>query len=162
MNESPATPATPEVPEAQGTHELSETHGISGSSEVLIKAAGLAGLPGMTPVRLAKLLDGFHPVLAWKAVQAGAHPADPRRKFVAAARATDLADVESRYRRMGVRILLPDMGDYPSMLVGDPGAPAVLFALGDPTVLEVQATGGNRGHPVGHSLWAAGRIGASS
>jgi DNA processing protein len=28
------------------------------------------------------------------------------------------------------------MEGYPSMLVGDPGAPAVLFALGDPTVLE--------------------------
>jgi DNA processing protein len=109
---------------------------VSGLLDTQIKAAGLAGLPGMTPVRLAKLLDGFHPVLAWKAVQAGAHPADPRRKFAASARTTDLAEVESRYRRAGARILLPDMRDYPSMLVGDPGAPAVLFALGDPTVLE--------------------------
>ena len=45
-----------------------------GQLEAQVSAAGLAGLPGMTPVRLAKLLDGFHPVLAWRAVQAGAHP----------------------------------------------------------------------------------------
>jgi DNA processing protein len=92
----------------------------------------------MTPVRLAKLLDGFLPALAWKAVQAGAHPADPRRRFATPSRTTDLGDVEARYIRAGVGILLPDMAGYPSMLVGDPGAPAVLFVQGDPTVLEVR------------------------
>jgi DNA processing protein len=35
-----------------------------------------------------------------------------------------------------VRILLPGGDGYPSDLVGDPGAPAVLFALGDPAVVE--------------------------
>jgi DNA processing protein len=104
--------------------------------EAQVSAAGLAGLPGMTPVRLAKLLDGFQPALAWKAVQAGAHPADPRRRFTAPSRTTDLGEVEARYIGAGVSILLPEMEGYPSMLVGDPGAPAVLFALGDPTVLE--------------------------
>ena len=110
---------------------------ISGvrSSEVQVHAAGLVGLPGMTPVRLAKLLDGFEPVLAWRAVGAGTHPADPERRFLAPARATDLSDVEDRHQRAGVSVLLPDMVEYPSTLVGDPGAPAVLFALGDPTIL---------------------------
>jgi len=90
----------------------------------------------MTPVRLARLLDGFEPVSAWKAVRAGSHPADPQRKFATPARATDVAEVGARYARRGVRVLLPDTPGYPSMLVADPGAPAVLFALGDPAVVE--------------------------
>ena len=101
-----------------------------------LHAAALAGLAGMTPVRLAKLLDGFPPGLAWSAVKAGTHPADPRRRFAGPARGTDVDEVGDRYRRAGVRILLPDDDAYPSMLVGDPGAPAVLFALGDPSVVE--------------------------
>ena len=99
-------------------------------------AAGLAGLSGMTPVRLAKLLDGFDPVRAWDAVRAGTHPADPQRRFLPLAQNSDLSAVEARHRRDGVKVLLPGMIEYPSMLVGDPGAPSVLFALGDPTVLE--------------------------
>ena len=90
----------------------------------------------MTPVRLSKLLDGFSPALAWQAVRAGTHPADPRRRFTAAARATDVDEVGASYDRAGVAILLPGWIGYPSMLIGDPGAPAVLFALGDPTVVE--------------------------
>jgi DNA processing protein len=101
-------------------------------------AAALAGLPGMTPVRLSKLLDGFSPALAWQAVRAGTHPADPRRKFMASARLTDVDEVGARYDRAGVAILLPGGAGYPTMLIGDPGAPAALFALGDPMVLEDQ------------------------
>jgi DNA processing protein len=99
-------------------------------------AAALAGLPGMTPVRLSKLLDGFKPEMAWGAVRAGTHPADPRRRFAPEARRTDVPAAGERYTRAGVRVLLPDGSDYPSVLVGDPGAPAVLFALGDPTAPE--------------------------
>ena len=105
---------------------------MNGIAEVQIYAAGLAGLPGMTPVRLAKLMDGFHPVLAWKAVRVGTHPADPRRRFTSAARTTDLGDVEARYRRAGVEILLPDMRDYPSMLVGIRGRPPCSSPSGSP------------------------------
>jgi DNA processing protein len=105
-------------------------------SDVQAHAAALTGLPGMTPARLAKLLDGFHPELAWKALRTGAHPADPRRKFTESARMTDVRGVGARYAHAGVRVLLPHMVGYPTMLVGDPGAPAVLFALGDPAVLE--------------------------
>ena len=90
----------------------------------------------MTPVRLAKLLDGFHPVRAWRAVQAGAHPADPDRRFVTAAASTDVEEVWANYGRCRAAVLLPSEPGYPSMLLGDPGAPAVLFARGDPTVVE--------------------------
>ncbi|MGH3421570.1 MAG: DNA-processing protein DprA, partial [Streptosporangiaceae bacterium] len=41
-----------------------------------------------------------------------------------------------RHARLGVHVLLPDHRSYPSALLGDPGAPAVLFALGDPAVME--------------------------
>ncbi len=99
-------------------------------------AAALAGLPGMTPVRLSKLLDGFQPVTAWNAIRAGTHPADPRRKFGDSARKTDVRNVGERYRHAGVHVLLPGHTGYPSMLLGDPGAPAVLFALGEPTAPE--------------------------
>jgi DNA processing protein len=92
----------------------------------------------MTPVRLAKLLDGFRPVVAWRAVRAGIHPGDPQLRFASSSRETDLAEVAEYYRRESVNVLLPDMIEYPSMLVGDPGAPAVLFSLGDPTVLEAR------------------------
>ena len=90
----------------------------------------------MTPVRLARLLDGFEPVSAWRAVRAGTHPADLQRRFASPARATDVAEVGAHYAQRGVRVLLPDLPGYPSTLIGDPGAPAVLFALGDPAVVE--------------------------
>ncbi len=99
-------------------------------------AAALAHLPGMTPVRLAKLLDGWPPQLCFAAVRAGAHPADRGRRFATAARRTDIDELGGRYDRAGVSVLLPGSPGYPSMLVGDAGAPAVLFSVGDPTVLE--------------------------
>jgi len=99
-------------------------------------AAALSGLLAMTPVRLTALLDGRTPGEAWDAVTAGTHPQDPRHRFTTSARATDVGEVGERYSRAGVLILRPDRPDYPSAVVGDPGAPAVLFALGDPSVIE--------------------------
>ncbi len=101
-------------------------------------AAALVGLPGMTPVRLARLLDGMGPTVAWAAVRAGAHPADPDRRFAGAARPVDPDDVARRYDDAGVAVLLERRDGYPTALVGDPGAPAVLCALGDPGVLEAR------------------------
>lgn len=99
-------------------------------------AAALAGLAGMTPVRLAKVLDGFEPGLAFHALRAGTHPGDPGRRFRGPARDTDPREVARRYRAAGVKVLLPGRAGYPPRLLGDPGAPAVLFGLGDPEVLE--------------------------
>lgn len=114
----------------------SRTALIAALSDDQTHAAAIAGLPGMTPVRLSKVLDGFHPVTALKALRAGAHPADPARKFGGAARKTDVREVEERYSRAGVQILLPSRSGYPSRLIGDPGAPAVLFAAGKPELRE--------------------------
>jgi len=99
-------------------------------------AAALAGLPAMTPVRLALVLGSLDPVESWTALTQGTNPGDPKRRFAAAARVTDPAEVGERYRRTGVQILLPGRGLYPPALVGDPGAPAVLFAHGNPSVLQ--------------------------
>jgi DNA processing protein len=135
------TSGTTDSSSTTDTTDTSDTTGAGSSDmaetrDLQVHAAALAGLPGMTPVRLAKLLDGFSPVVAWKMVRAGAHPRDPQRKFAGPARRTEVEEVGTLYDRAGVKILMPDMVGYPSMLEGDPGAPAVLFALGDPTVLE--------------------------
>ncbi|HEX3840925.1 MAG TPA: DNA-protecting protein DprA [Acidimicrobiales bacterium] len=98
-------------------------------------AAALAGLPEMTPVRLAAVLATLDPVEAWTALARGTHPADPKRRFAAAARAGDPRGVGESYRGAGIQVLVPGDGRYPPDLVGDPGAPAVLFAHGDPSVL---------------------------
>jgi len=101
-------------------------------------AAALLGLRGMTPVRLARLLDGMGPSVAWAAIGAGAHPADPTRRFAAEARRVDPDDVARRYAQADVAVLLPGRTGYPAALAGDPGAPAVLCASGDPSVLEAR------------------------
>ena len=101
-------------------------------TEANAHGAALVGLPGMTPVHLAKLLGGMTPTEAWEAVRSGTHPADPRHKFLRSARETDVDAVAHAYARAGVSTLLPGTDGYPSALEGDPGAPAVLFALGDP------------------------------
>jgi DNA processing protein len=108
------------------------------NSHELACAAALLDLPGMTAVRLARLLDGLGPVLAWSAVRSGAHPGDPGRRFEAAARAIDPSGVARRYADSGVSVLLPGRPGYPAALVGDPGAPAVLCVSGDTSVLEAR------------------------
>ncbi|HEX3979576.1 MAG TPA: DNA-processing protein DprA [Acidimicrobiales bacterium] len=85
---------------------------------------------------MAKLLDGVPPGRAWQAVLRGTHSADPRRGFTASARLTDVGQVAGTYDSLGVEILLPGTARYPSGLEADPGAPAVLFAAGDPTRME--------------------------
>lgn len=102
-------------------------------------AVALLGLAGMTPVRLARLLDGMGPVVAWAAVRAGTHPADPGRRFAGPARGVDPRAVDRTYADARVRVLLPGREGYPAALEGDPGAPAVLCASGDPSVLEARA-----------------------
>ena len=98
--------------------------------------AALAGLPGMTPVRLAKVLADLDPVRSWQALACGRHPADGQRRFMAAARDTDPRVVAERYERAGVAIHLPSSPGYPSALRHDPGAPAVLFSRGAPSVAD--------------------------
>ena len=119
-------------------------------------AAALVGLPGMTPVRLARLLAGRDPVEAWTALEAGAPGID--RRFAGATRGVEPGRVAERYRRAGIDVLLPGDDAYPARLVGDPGAPAVLFAQGRPGALagrrSVAVVGTRSATPYGHQVAA--------
>ena len=133
-------------------------------------AAALVELAGMTPVRLARILDGMGPSVAWAALAAGTHPADRARRFRGEAAGTAPEAVAERYRAAGVAVLLPGRLGYPGALEGDPGAPAVLGALGHPGVLDgrpaVAVVGTRSATPygarvaadLGHDLAAAGAV----
>ncbi len=112
-------------------------------------AAALAGLPAMGPARLRALLTAWPPDEAWARVAAGTacgRPAvalacRPDSAGVAAlwriaARRLVVADVWEAHRQAGVDVRLPGEPGYPAALDADPEPPAVLFARGDPGVLE--------------------------
>lgn len=98
--------------------------------------AALAGLPGMTPVRLAKILADVDPALAWEALARGRHPADEKRRFMPSVRTTDPEVVAEQYEGAGVSVHLRTAPSYPAILRDDPGAPAVLFSRGAPSVVD--------------------------
>jgi len=111
-------------------------HGTGpGESDVACGAA-LAGLPGMTPVRLAKILADVNPVRAWEALAHGQHSADEQRRFMRSVREIDPDVVAEAYERAGVSVHLRSASDYPAVLRSDPGAPAVLFSRGAPSVVD--------------------------
>ena len=109
---------------------------MGGAGDARAHAAALVGLPAMTPLRLARLLHDTSPVEAWEAIRSGTHRSDPRHRFLRSARNTDPEQVGEAYARAGVSILLPGTDGYPAVLACDPGAPAVLFALGRPGVVD--------------------------
>ncbi len=108
-------------------------------SEDEVYAATLCGLPGMTPVRLAKVLADHDPMTAWAALSSGRHPADSQHRFTVAARSADPEAVAEQYAHAGVGIHLRGARGYPTPLHHDPGAPAVLFSRGNPAAVEGHA-----------------------
>jgi DNA processing protein len=113
-------------------------------------AAALAGLPGMGPARLAAVLGATaSPAAAWSRVLRGEPWREPRvaaalgRKasstvegWRAAAAATSVSQVWQRIVEFGVGVALRGGAGYPPALVDDIEPPAVLFHLGDPSVIE--------------------------
>ena len=73
--------------------------------------------------------------MAWAEVTAG-HADDPGGEWRRAARGVDVAATWARHRRHGVAVLVLGADDYPAALAGDPEAPAVLFALGQPAAVD--------------------------
>ncbi|MFP5318342.1 MAG: DNA-processing protein DprA [Acidimicrobiia bacterium] len=90
-------------------------------------AAALAGLPGVGPVQLGRLLAGHPPDEAWRRAIADRRPR-PGLDHVAAA--------WSAVRSAGLGVSVAGHPGYPPALADDPEAPAVLFARGDVGVLE--------------------------
>jgi DNA processing protein len=101
-------------------------------------AAALASLGG-SPATLRRLLDGYAPRAAWQAIAAGRHPADPDGRYRAKAAAPALEAARAALAKVGASVCVLGADNYPPALASDPEAPAVLFCLGDPTVLEGRA-----------------------
>ncbi|MGH9091323.1 MAG: DNA-processing protein DprA, partial [Acidimicrobiales bacterium] len=92
-------------------------------------AAALAAVPSIRTQYLRTLLGTVPPCAAWASVVAGG-------PWAAEARRVDVAATWRAHRDAGVEVLVAGDGRYPRVLAGEPAAPAVLFALGDPRVAD--------------------------
>lgn len=98
-------------------------------------AAALASVSRIGPVRLRMLLEESSPPAAWERVLAGRDD-DPAGEWRDQARGIDVGAVWDAHRRLGVDVLTLGDDRYPAALACDPEAPAVLFTLGDPSVVD--------------------------
>jgi len=98
-------------------------------------AAALAALPKMGPAHLRRLLQGGTPSEAWAHVRRG-HPLDEDGRWRRASEAVDPTELWSAHRRLGIGVHLRGEPPYPAALARDDEAPAVLFSLGDPDVVD--------------------------
>lgn len=98
-------------------------------------AAALAALD-IGPARLRRLLRDHAPSEAWRLLAVGAHPEDPEGRARPAVTPGLRAGVARRCAALGAGVLVHGAPGYPSRLHGDAEAPAVLFSLGDPTVVD--------------------------
>lgn len=120
-------------------------------------AAALASVPGAGPRALRGWLDDKTPPEVWQRLRTGRLDA----RLTAAARAIDPAAVWDVHRREGITVTVRGQAAYPAALAGDAEAPAVLFARGDPTVVDrspVVAIVGTR-TPTRYGLGLAAQLG---
>jgi len=139
----------------------------------------LGGLPGMGPARLTALLGRFEPSALWDAlkqrrraeiisalaaVKGGAKSVE---RWIDAAATLDVEDVWAAHLASGVTVLTADDPRFPARLDDDPEPPALLYAQGEPSVLDgpcVALVGTRRcsrygydvAHDLGRDLAAAG------
>ena len=103
---------------------------------------GLVSLPGMGPARLRAVLRDRPAEVAWRAVCDGTLPRlegvseAVATGWCAAARRLDVDAVWAAHPAAGVSVLGPGDAAWPSALDDDPEPPALLFARGDPSVLD--------------------------
>ncbi len=102
-------------------------------------AVALASVPGVGPRTLRTLLSEADPRAAWEALLAGGarlpaspRPAPTRRE----ARRIDVAALWTAHVEAGVNVYVLGRPGYPVVLHDDPQAPAVLFSLGTPSVVD--------------------------
>ncbi len=112
--------------------------------------AALAGLHGVGPRRLGRLLRSHPPGEAWSALAGRAPLARPLREVFGAAllaqwrsavAETDVAAVWGRCIESGIEVLLPWSPRFPEALGLDPVPPAVLFVRGDLSALDRRRVG---------------------
>jgi DNA processing protein len=114
-------------------------------------AVALASMPSIGPARLRMLLEADSPQRAWEQAHEGSDGS--------------LEVVDRAWQRqisLGIRVLLAGQPSYPARLAGDPGAPAVLFCLGNPAVLAESPTAalvGTRA-PTRYGIGVAAQFGA--
>jgi DNA processing protein len=111
-------------------------------------AAALAGINGLGPVRLERLLARWTPEEAWSALRAsrasGVWGASESPKAVekagqlvdAAVRAADPGRLWARCQAVGVAVHLRGAPSYPAVLEADLSPPPILFSRGDLGALE--------------------------
>jgi DNA processing protein len=100
-------------------------------------AAAIAAL-GAGPVRTRRFLEGVEPPAAWKALADGRHPGDPDRLFRPRATPALVDAVDAACAGCGAAVRILGRPGYPTALAADHEAPAVLFTLGDPSVLDTR------------------------
>ena len=102
-------------------------------------AVALASVPGVGPRTLRAFLDSTSARSAWESLVDGSARLPASRQGASArghALRTDVGAVWAAHVQAGVRVCLRGSPGYPRVLASDPEAPAVLFSLGDPTVLD--------------------------
>jgi DNA processing protein len=97
-------------------------------------AAALAMVPGVGPALLRRLLDGASPSSAWASLREARVP--ELAPLAAQAEGLDVEEAWTAHRRAGIDVLVRGGPGYPEVLAGDPEAPAVLFVLGEPSVVD--------------------------
>ena len=113
-------------------------------------AAALASMPSIGPSMLRQLLADDAPSAAWS------------RTVGAAGSVLQVARVWERHAELGIGVLTARHPAWPSRLLHDPGAPALVFCLGDPTALDgapTVALVGTRA-PTRYGIGVAAQLGA--
>jgi len=113
-------------------------------------AVALASMPSIGPATLRELLADDAPSAAWT------------RTVGASGSVRHVARIWERHTELGISVLMAGHPSWPARLVDDPGAPAIVFCLGDPTALDRVATValvGTRA-PTRYGIGVAAQLGA--
>ena len=113
-------------------------------------AVALASAPSIGPSTLRDLLADETPSAAWA------------RTRGAAGSEAAVARIWERHAELGISVLMAGRPSWPARLAGDPGAPAMLFCLGDPATLDgvpTVAVVGTRA-PTRYGIGVAAQLGA--
>ncbi len=114
-------------------------------------AVALASVPSVGPATLRGLLGSDPPSVAWA-----------RSRGASGGSVHDVARIWARHTELGIGVLMPGQASWPARLADDPQAPAVLFCLGDPSVLRKAPTValvGTRA-PTRYGIGVAAQLGA--